>query len=47
MGPDDDGDVFWTGESWEVNRSNTEFKMEDACIICNVIEILVMMFHWN
>jgi hypothetical protein len=34
------GGVSSMGGSWEMARpmATTQFKMEDACIICNVIE---------
>jgi hypothetical protein len=35
------GGVSSRGGSWEMARpmATTRFKMEDACIICNVIQI--------
>jgi len=39
------GDGSWRGGSWEVAKLTTtvQLKMEDSCIICNVIEI----FCWR
>jgi hypothetical protein len=35
------GGVFWRGGSWEIARSIAiaQLKMEDAYILCNIIEM--------
>jgi hypothetical protein len=38
------GSVSWKGESWDVAMLSTvaQLKIEDVCILCNVIE-----FFWQ
>jgi hypothetical protein len=37
------GGVSWRGGSWEVTKFTTItwLKMEDVCILCNVIEVFL------
>jgi hypothetical protein len=37
------GGMFWNGGSWEVAKPtvNAQLKMEDICILSNVIEIFL------